>query len=106
MSVVQTVVGSLGLAIQFAYLKRLNPTIWTNATTVEEWLHRGMDTANAAARKGAQSLLMLTSWEIWRERNRRIFQREELSVAALVAKVRDEAMLWNVAGASIPFDPG
>jgi hypothetical protein len=53
-----------------------------------------------------KSLMLLAAWEIWKERNRRIFQHEELSVAALVARIRDEAILWNMAGAKIPFDPG
>jgi hypothetical protein len=57
-------------------------------------------------RKGVHSLLLLATWEIWRERNRRIFQHEELSVEALVVRIRDEAALWNMAGANIPFDPG
>ena len=35
-----------------------------------------------------------------------VFQHEELSVAALVSRIRDEAILWNMAGAKIPFDPG
>jgi hypothetical protein len=54
----------------------------------------------------AQSLLLLGSWELWRERNRHIFQKEELSVVALVRRIRDEASLWRMAGASFPFDPG
>ena len=49
---------------------------------------------------------MLTSWEIWRERNRRIFDKEEMSIVSLVNRIRDEARLWNMAGAQIPFDPG
>jgi hypothetical protein len=48
---------------------------------------------------------MLSSWKIWRERNRRIFQHEELSVVALVRRIRDEATIRNLAGASFPFDP-
>jgi hypothetical protein len=56
--------------------------------------------------KGVQSLILLAAWEIWQERNRRIFQKEELSVEALIVRIRDEAALWNMAGAKIPFDPG
>jgi hypothetical protein len=50
-----------------------------------------------------KSLMLLAAWEIWKERNRRIFQHEELSVAA---RIRDEAILWIMAGVKIPFDPG
>jgi hypothetical protein len=51
-------------------------------------------------------MVMLGSWKIWRERNRRVFKKEELSVADLVRRIRDEATLWKLAGASFPFDPG
>jgi hypothetical protein len=53
-------------------------------------------------RKGAQSLILLAAWEIWR----RIFQKEEFSVKALIVPIRDEAALWNMARAKISFDPG
>jgi hypothetical protein len=62
--------------------------------------------ATEITRKGAQSTTMLGCWEIWRERNRRIFLNEELLVVALVRRIRDEATLWKPAGASFPFDPG
>jgi hypothetical protein len=72
---------------------------------VKDWLHRCIGGAMATDRKGAQSLTMLASWEIWRERNRRVFQHEELSIVALVRRIRDEASCWKLAGASFPFDP-
>jgi hypothetical protein len=33
------------------------------------------------------------------------FKKEELSVAALVIRIQDEAILSNMVGASILFDP-
>ena len=63
-----------------------------------------MSITPTAKRKGTQSLLMLATWEIWRER--RIFQKEEMSVQGLVSRIHEEATLWNMAGAKIPFDPG
>jgi hypothetical protein len=94
---------------KIAYIFRLpslNPTTWNQSTSVKDWLHRCIGGATATDRKGAQSLTMLASWEIWRERNRRVFQHEELSIVALVRRIRDEASCWKLAGASFPFDPG
>jgi hypothetical protein len=91
---------------QLFHLSSLEPTLWTEVTTIREWLSKCITCATENDRKGAQSLLLLGSWELWRERNRRIFQKEELSVVALVRRIRDEASLWRMAGASFPFDPG
>ncbi|KAE8798087.1 hypothetical protein D1007_26701 [Hordeum vulgare] len=45
-------------------------------------------------------------WEIWRERNMCIFQKECMSQSAFITKIKEEIILWNMAGAGIPFDPG
>jgi hypothetical protein len=84
----------------------LVPASWTGISSIAEWLDLCHANSPAEKRKGMKSLMLLAAWEIWKERNRRIFQHEELSVAALVARIRDEAILWNMAGAQIPFDPG
>jgi hypothetical protein len=70
------------------------------------FMHVLLHNQSGYKRKGVQSLLMLAAWEIWCERNRRIFQQEELSIQGLLVRIRDEDALWNMAGASIPFDPG
>ncbi|XP_071681789.1 uncharacterized protein [Lolium perenne] len=85
-------------------LPALQPASWEGTTTLSEWLCLLGTTVDK--RKGVQSLILLAAWEIWQERNRRIFQKEELSVEALIVRIRDEAALWNMAGAKIPFDPG
>jgi mannosylglycoprotein endo-beta-mannosidase len=84
----------------------LLPSNWNQATTLSDWIQICRMNSPTEKRKGVHSLLLLATWEIWRERNRRIFQHEELSVEALVVRIRDEAALWNMAGANIPFDPG
>ena len=42
---------------------------------------------------------MLITWEVWKERNARIFNRQETSVTMLLEKIKAEANLWIVAGA-------
>jgi hypothetical protein len=91
---------------QLYHLPSLNPTAWNQITSIREWMHICIGSATGDDRKGAQSLALLATWEIWRERNRRIFEREALSVVALVRRIRDEASCWKLAGASFPFDPG
>jgi hypothetical protein len=34
--------------------------------------------------------MLLVAWEIWNERNRRIFQQKELSATSLLAKIKEE----------------
>ena len=50
--------------------------------------------------------MYLMIWEIWRERNRRIFKKECMSEDAFINRIKDEIILWNMEGAGIPFDPG
>ena len=88
------------------HIDALKPDSWGDLSTINEWLLLCRTRSPTEKRKGVQSLILLASWEIWLERNRRVFQRKELSVDLLVRRIRDEAVLWNVAGAVIPFDPG
>jgi hypothetical protein len=50
-------------------------------------------------RKGIRSLLILVNWEIWREKNARIFYRRFSSCQQIIAKIKSEAAAWNLAGA-------
>jgi len=49
--------------------------------------------------KAARSLTMLISWEIWKERNNRILNRQETSTTRLMEKIKAEAAIWATAGA-------
>jgi len=49
--------------------------------------------------KALRSLLLLVNWEIWKERNARIFDRCESSTIALLTKIKQEAWAWGIAGA-------
>jgi hypothetical protein len=44
-------------------------------------------------------MTLLVSWEIWKERNNRIFDRRGASVPSFVNRIKDEASLWIAAGA-------
>jgi hypothetical protein len=47
--------------------------------------------------KGTRSLAILTTWKIWCERNSRIFNNKEMSVARISEDIRDTARLWGAA---------
>lgn len=42
---------------------------------------------------------LLISWEIWKQRNTRVFLNIAVSVGVLVAKIKEECSLWSLAGA-------
>lgn len=84
----------------------LLPESWTGNGNIKGWLTNCYNRATEDTKKGTLSIMQLMSWELWRERNRRIFQQELMEREGFVAKVRDEIHLWNLAGAGIPFDPG
>uniref|UniRef100_A0A0E0PZK5 Uncharacterized protein n=1 Tax=Oryza rufipogon TaxID=4529 RepID=A0A0E0PZK5_ORYRU len=44
-----------------------------------------------APKKAIRTLALLVNWEIWNERNRRIFQYKDLSSGSLLAKIKEEA---------------
>jgi hypothetical protein len=45
----------------------------------------------------------LICWEIWKERNRRIFEKKELPIADFFGRLKEEAVAWKLAGAPIPL---
>jgi hypothetical protein len=58
-----------------------------------------MDHTPSMARRGLRSIIMLVCWEIWKERNARIFEHKESAIAQLLPKIKDEARVWAMAGA-------
>jgi hypothetical protein len=49
--------------------------------------------------KGLASLTLLTDWEIWQERNVRIFLHKASPTFIILDKIKCEAKLWVLAGA-------
>jgi hypothetical protein len=54
---------------------------------------------SSASRKGIGSLTLLISWEIWCERNARVFRNKHAPSIVVLDKVKCEARLWVLAGA-------
>uniref|UniRef100_A0A0A9BUB0 Reverse transcriptase zinc-binding domain-containing protein n=1 Tax=Arundo donax TaxID=35708 RepID=A0A0A9BUB0_ARUDO len=76
----------------------LSPTTWPPSESVEQWWITLAGQAGVA-QKALQSLVILVTWELWNERNARVFRHKELPVNSLVAKIKEEARIWAVAGA-------
>lgn len=54
--------------------------------------------AEPSRKPGLQSITMLTIWEVWRERNNRVFRKLTATVGHIVATIQDEARVWRLAG--------
>lgn len=50
-------------------------------------------------RKAMTSITLLVSWEIWNERNARVFRNKHASPPTIFAKIKFEANLWVLVGA-------
>jgi hypothetical protein len=45
------------------------------------------------------SLAMLISWEIWKERNARVFRNTYTTSSFIIIKIKEEIALWSLVGA-------
>lgn len=91
----------------FVNLPSFASSEWNVDAPLHEWLQElTPQSTDATHRRGTQALAMLICWELWLERNRRIFHQQELPLPTLVNRIRDEAAVWKLAGCPIPFDPG
>ena len=76
----------------------LHPINWKQTPSVHEWWSALAGT-RGVPRRGLKSLVILVCWEVWMERNARIFNRTEAPSFVVTTKIRDETALWIVAGA-------
>jgi hypothetical protein len=86
------------LVAAWTTLPDLRPNAWPLSEDVEQWWTQ-FTTQPDHPRKALRSLALLVIWEIWKERNARVFVRRESSTATLMAKITDEASAWIAARA-------
>uniref|UniRef100_A0A8R7R329 Reverse transcriptase zinc-binding domain-containing protein n=1 Tax=Triticum urartu TaxID=4572 RepID=A0A8R7R329_TRIUA len=84
--------------VQWLGLQDVIPTEWSTATSVKDWWLQ-IAQSRAPSRSAMTSLLMLVSWEIWKERNARVFRNSATPTAVLVRNIKEEVKLWVMAGA-------
>ena len=79
-------------------LQDVEPRDWHVMRNVKEWwievIHK-----HGESRKALATLAILVSWEVWRERNVCVFRNQYFTIAMIVAKIKEEAKMWCLAGA-------
>ena len=53
----------------------------------------------SSRRKAVASLTMLVSWELWSERNARVFKNKSALPSIILGRNKDEATTWVKTGA-------
>ena len=76
----------------------LSPTNWTANQDLQAWFTQLTIDSNQQM-KGLQTLVLLVIWSLWMERNKRIFQQEELTTNVFISLLRDNVRTWIFAGA-------
>jgi hypothetical protein len=79
-------------------LHNFDTLAWLPFDDIESWWCSVVLTG-VGRQKGLVSLLMLIYWEIWHERNARIFKNESTMPNGILKKIKIEASLWVLAGA-------
>lgn len=76
----------------------LAPANWIQTESLQDWILHMVSGLPTSTRKALKSLIMLVIWEIWKERNNRVFRKSSRSVQQLVSTIQDEAKAWAYAG--------
>ena len=77
----------------------LNPRGWLHCHSVEHVWDKITTDTSPTHREGMRSLLILGCWELWKERNRRVFRDKPSNLRYLLNLVQEEAKAWAHAGA-------
>lgn len=72
---------------------------WTHTTSLEDWWIETIRAMTKEKRSGVKSILILVPWEIWKERNSRVFRNIEASPQITFNRATDEIRLWRASGA-------
>ena len=76
----------------------LHPCNWSGMSSLLDWFKGTLAGAAPAAAPGTLALAILITWTVWKERNRCVLQRKELTVPLIISTIQDEACLWVQAG--------
>ena len=60
---------------------------------VQEWWNSALQVPNAAKRNRVAAILIYTAWNIWNERNRRIFQGVVQALQRILGLIKEEMAL-------------
>ncbi|WVZ88362.1 hypothetical protein U9M48_034892 [Paspalum notatum var. saurae] len=83
---------------QWAAVQHLVPSTWGHYDSVlQGW--SSLSEAPVDSRLRLRSLIILVVWELWCERNARIFENRGSTIQQVLAKIKGEAASWMAAGA-------
>jgi hypothetical protein len=82
-----------GLIKVWMGLNDLQPAQWANLDMAAWW------SMMAGGRKAMASLTLLVSWEVWNERNARVFRAKNAPPQVVFDNIKKEGRLWIIAGA-------
>ena len=51
------------------------------------------------SKKKLSTLIMLTAWSVWKERNGRVFEKKFRTIQQIVGEIKAEAKRWALASA-------
>jgi hypothetical protein len=88
---------------QWLDLHDIDPSTWHARQNVKEWWTEAIH-KQGPSKKAMASLVMLISWEIWKERNARIFRDTYMTSSYIIIKIKEEVALWSLAGAKAVSD--
>ena len=79
-------------------LHDFSPAEWHTFNDARSWWDHILH-AHPGRKKALASLLMLVSWEIWNERNRRVFKNSSTLPSIILDRIKHDAHDWVLAGA-------
>ena len=103
---VTEIAAHLCLQCPFAKQVWLLVNSWTNGVIplpidldvhVDAWWRRSLSPLNAAQKRYVAAILMYTCWNLWKERNRRIFEQKSMNPHQVVQLIKEEVNLRRVA---------
>jgi hypothetical protein len=78
-------------------LHDIHPEQWFTLSLKKWWLK--MVYGSTTNRKVVVSLNLLVSWEVWNERNARVFRKNHVPPFVILSSIKKEVRLWVIAGA-------
>ena len=66
-------------------------------TVCDYW--KALATSQSASPKGLKTAIILIAWEIWKERNARVFNNKFTMPSVLMQRIKDGGKNWIMAGA-------
>jgi hypothetical protein len=76
----------------------MNPANWVQTSDLSQWFIDVGASADNNRSAGTRSMVMLTAWDIWKERNARVFNKVSRSPNQVFRSIQEEARVWVRAG--------